>query len=87
MNSLKSFFRAALALTLLLIVVSLLPQDRVSADEKKVTRVYYLTNTTHLPDSALTACAPGFHMASIWEILDPSNLNYDTARGFGLAPV
>jgi hypothetical protein len=26
-------------------------------------------------------CAPGFHFASLWEILDPSQLKYDTALG------
>jgi hypothetical protein len=81
-NTLKTFLHAAAVLALLLIALSLLPQERASADEKKVTRAYYLTSTTHLPDSALTACAPGFHMASIWEIIDPSNHNYDTTRGF-----
>ena len=29
----------------------------------------------------LTACAPGFHMASIWEIHDPTSLLYDTTLG------
>jgi len=31
--------------------------------------------------NALTACDSGFHMASIWEIVDASNLRYDTGRG------
>jgi hypothetical protein len=25
---------------------------------------------------------PGYHTASIWEVLDPSNLRYDTTQGF-----
>ncbi|CAN5485399.1 hypothetical protein BH20ACI3_BH20ACI3_33540 [soil metagenome] len=29
----------------------------------------------------MTACAAGYHMASLWEIHDPSNLRYDTALG------
>jgi hypothetical protein len=45
-------------------------------------RRFYLTRTTHDGAEALTACAAGYHMASMWEILDPSNLRYDTELGF-----
>jgi hypothetical protein len=40
-------------------------------------RLYYLTvlNTYHGND-APTACAAGYHMASLWEIVDPSSLTY-----------
>jgi hypothetical protein len=48
-------------------------------------RRYYLTATLHKGNEALTACAAGFHMASLWEIHDPSNLRYDTALGFKLS--
>jgi len=44
-------------------------------------KLFYLTTTTHDGDSALTACGPGFHMASLWEIHDPSDVEYDTTRG------
>lgn len=37
---------------------------------------FYLTDANHPPDEALTACASGYHMASLWEILDVSNLSY-----------
>ena len=30
---------------------------------------------------ALTACANGYHFSSLWEILDPSNLEYNTELG------
>jgi hypothetical protein len=40
-------------------------------------RLYYLTDANHATDAVLTACASGYHMASMWEILDPSNLVYD----------
>jgi hypothetical protein len=43
----------------------------------KAGRHFYLTNTTYRTDQALTACAVGYHMASMWEILDVSNLTYD----------
>jgi hypothetical protein len=42
---------------------------------------FYLTTTLHDGANALTACANDFHMASIWEIVDPSNLQYDTRLG------
>ncbi len=38
---------------------------------------YYLTDANFNSDEALTACAAGYHMASMWEIIDPSNLVYD----------
>jgi hypothetical protein len=41
-------------------------------------RGFYLTDSTHDGAQALDACAPGFHMASIYEIFDPSNLRYAT---------
>ena len=52
------------------------------ADAKKLKlRQFYLTQTTHTGAAALYACAPGYHMASMWEILDPSNLLYNVSRG------
>jgi hypothetical protein len=45
---------------------------------------YYLTQTRHTGAQALTACAAGYHMASVWEIHDPSNLRYDTQLGVTL---
>ena len=45
-------------------------------------RKYYLTKEETFDGSeALTACAKGYHMASLWELLDPSNLTYDTKLG------
>jgi hypothetical protein len=44
-------------------------------------RRYYLTTGTYNGSQALTACGAGFHMASLWEILDPTVLQYDTTRG------
>jgi hypothetical protein len=45
-------------------------------------REYYLTYNS-APDAthALAACAGGYHMASLWEILDPSRLKYNTGLG------
>ena len=43
---------------------------------------FYLTQEEVAGNAALTACAGGYHMASLWEILELSNLKYDTSRGF-----
>lgn len=44
-------------------------------------RLYYLTQSFHNGSGAATACDPGFHMASLWEIRDTSSLDYDVLRG------
>ena len=44
-------------------------------------RAFYLTQTTHSGGEARSACAAGYHMASLWEIFDTSNLRYDTRLG------
>lgn len=44
-------------------------------------RGYYLTPVGLPGNMALNACVPGYHMASIYEIIDPSNLRYDTTLG------
>lgn len=56
-------------------------EAQVAALANKVPRKFYLTRTTHDGAHALTACARGYHMASMWEILDTSNLCYDTELG------
>ena len=45
-------------------------------------RKFYLTDSESFDGAeAANACAAGFHMASLWEIFDPSNLVYDRTRG------
>lgn len=44
-------------------------------------RQYYMTLSAYPADSATSACAAGYHMASLWEILDPSGLVYNTSLG------
>lgn len=44
-------------------------------------RKFYVTQTFHAGNEAIAACSTGYHMASIWEILDVSNLQYDTSLG------
>ena len=38
---------------------------------------FYVTYETYTTNTALAACSPGYHMASLWEILDVSHLTYD----------
>ena len=44
-------------------------------------RQYYLTTTTADGDGTLTACATGYHTASLWEIIDTTNLEYNSTLG------
>jgi hypothetical protein len=45
-------------------------------------RKYYLTSaSTYAGDEPEMACETGFHFASLWELLDTSNLEYDTSNG------
>jgi hypothetical protein len=43
-------------------------------------RHFYVTDFNVATDATLTACSIGYHMASMWEILDPSNLVYNFAH-------
>ena len=48
-------------------------------------RQYYLSDTgTYVngADADTEACAAGYHMASLWEIWDNSNLEYNNALGY-----
>ena len=44
-------------------------------------RKFYLTTTTHDGLQAPTACTTGYHMASLWEVFDPTGLRYDRTLG------
>ena len=63
----------------LLIIILIAAASTASAEKA---RKFYLTQTGFTGSQALTACANGYHMASLWEILDPSNLRYNTTLGF-----
>lgn len=45
-------------------------------------RQYYLTEGDYNGTAALSACHDGYHMASLWEIFDPSALKYNTYLGY-----
>lgn len=46
------------------------------------TRRFYLSSGSYHGDQARFVCASGFHMASLYEVWDPSGLAYDTRRGY-----
>jgi hypothetical protein len=67
-----------------IVVVALVPvvgQGRGTGQPPFAPRAFYLTQTTHTGGEALTACVAGYHMASLWEIFDPSNLRYESDLG------
>jgi len=55
--------------------------DDGGCDRRPRPRRYYLSRADVAASAAPFACAPGYHFASIWEIRDTSNLQYDTTLG------
>jgi hypothetical protein len=49
----------------------------VAAASGAGSRRFYLSTLTRYGNAALTSCTTGYHMASMWEILDVSNLTYN----------
>jgi hypothetical protein len=61
------------------------PQEiEAEASSAPVLRQYYRTWDSYTPtlEYLNTACAQGYHFASIWELLDPSNLEYNNTLGW-----
>ncbi|MBN1666672.1 MAG: hypothetical protein JW862_06275 [Anaerolineales bacterium] len=44
-------------------------------------RQFYITQETYNGGNTLDSCAIGYHMSSLWEIIDPSNLHYNINLG------
>jgi hypothetical protein len=64
----------------LLIFVLIASASIIDADAAKL-RKFYVTVENLDGNETLTACAKGYHMASLWEILDTSNLSYNADLG------
>lgn len=47
---------------------------------------YYLTKRLYNGSDADKACTAGYRMATLWDLLDPSNLVYDISRGYVHSP-
>lgn len=50
-------------------------QQSVSAGQD-LSRKYYITSEEFISPQALSICEQGYHFASLWEVLDTSNLAY-----------
>ena len=57
-------------------------EEGVSQTQSSGMRQFYLSKDGAYGSTASTACATGYHMASLWEIADPSNLKYNTSLGY-----
>ena len=82
-----SFKKSVIALVgifvLIVVLTALLPLvSQGQGKSGKGPRRFYLTQTIANGGQPLTACADGYHMASLWEMHDPSNLEYETSLGF-----
>jgi hypothetical protein len=59
------------------------PHSAPSAGLPSIWGSYYLTSgDSYDAAEAPGACAEGYHMASLWEIWDTSNLRYETSLGY-----
>lgn len=87
MFSFKKSFAALTGLIFLVVVLAIvLPlvgraQNGGNPFNRDSRRSFYVTRTTHDGSQALTSCANGYHMASMWEIVDTGNLRYNTELG------
>jgi len=63
------------------------PGQGNACDDGRCTRFrrYYLSQNPVDGANATFACDAGFHMASLWEIRDPTQLSYDVVRGTQLS--
>jgi hypothetical protein len=57
------------------------PSSPPSASVALGVRQFYLTKKPVEAYQAPTACAQGYHFASLWEMADPSSLQYNTSLG------
>jgi hypothetical protein len=76
--------RNAVLVVIALVAVSLLAHKFSGAATTTSTapvRNFYLTKTTHDGSHVLGVCATGYHVASIWEIHEPTMLSYNKSLG------
>jgi hypothetical protein len=57
------------------------PSSPASPSAAAAMRQFYLSRTLATGMEAGTICAEGYHFASLWEIVDPSNLRYNPSLG------
>jgi len=72
---------ALLSAGLLYLTLSEKPAEASFQAQATGQRQYYLSQTGVHGNQPTTSCTAGYHMASLWEIADPSNLLYNTTLG------
>ena len=72
---------ALLSAVLLYLTLSEEPAEASFQAQATGQRQYYLSQSLVHGNQAESACTTGYHMASLWEIADPSNLLYNTTLG------
>ena len=80
----NNIVRATVAALILAGAISLLTHSQTGAVTSTSTapiRGYYLTKNTFTGSKVLSACASGYHFASIWEIENTSDLHYNSTLG------
>lgn len=80
----NNVIRNSVLVVLALAIVSLSARNFSGAATTSSTspvRGYYLTKSAVTGSEVLTACASGYHFASIWEIENTSDLHYNTTLG------
>jgi hypothetical protein len=68
-------------LTTLTLAFAIVPSSPSSPGTTSGLRQFYLSKTYVSGSGAITACAEGYHFASIWEIAGLSNLKYNIDLG------
>ena len=83
MRKLDTFVRIGAGMALVLSIAAWYVQPSTHAVNKSSppARAYYLTKTGTDGAHALSMCATGYHMASLWDIHEPAVLKYDTSLG------
>lgn len=84
MKVIRNYAVGAIGVVCFMAVGALVMNNSASAAppaKSAVLRGYYLTKDAWDGAQATTACSAGYHMASLYEILDPSNLKYNGTLG------
>jgi hypothetical protein len=81
MFNFKNWIPAAASALLLTAAAIFAQQSAPTTTTTDTRRAFYLTRKNITGGSVSKACAAGYHMASAFEILDPTSLRYDKTLG------
>ena len=88
MPNLKILSSTVVAVLVLVVVASILSNNSPTMAQTTSTappRHFYVTKTFHDGSHVFGSCVSGYHVASLWEIHEPSNLSYNTTLGITTA--